>query len=721
MLRPNLWLMTTMFAVGAVASMAFIMSNPEYQAAGRQLAEQQLLLDSQPGHLSFANLKLSAEEKSEAINEWIRKGDRSLLAGNFNVSMECFKKANQLLDRPTVPLLIRMAICAENMDHFLLAEQTYNQVVQSTSTPRFHRIGLLGLIRVWPRLDKSDDALRVASELFLRSLDHASLPTSLHAQLVYDLSRQLQVRARPESSLVPSLPLGVFFHDEPTDLTSEIDILDDVSEETDQGNQEPIDSLGDGVHIVQRPGNSPTIIIVSAKTQAEPLSQLLVELAQISELEIHVSETANTRVSARPKSLHFRNLPLSLVLDSLLTPLDLYWQQDEATGRIDIEALADVPEQAERTRLLGFVADRALRQFTIAFPGDYRFAAITLARGNLQFSQGNLESASSSYEQVSQAHPTGELRAKLLYNQGKLSLFLNRKKQALDLLYLAVDQTFDPIIKSSGYWWIANLFLEEYDLKESQYAAGRSLSVARRHQEKRLAALTLARAYLFDNDPASANLVLFKNRSSFETPEQRGPATLLSNYAQYIGVEDEASRQTAEDRLLYSLTAQAGAPDKSFYDWYIAGRAFQELGFNEKAIESLAIAANATDTPAWKSQIRFALAYENARSGREKDAGEIYKELAEGDSPEWAIRARIQLAKLYLRNKMSTKCLAVCRELLTKNLSDDEQQATLKMMGLAYRNLGRHHSSALCFAGMVDTIAAPNQDDTEPKPVRSQQ
>ncbi len=705
MFRSEIWMITNLFAFGVIAGMGYVMVNSpatlsdQRGTAGDGITANVPLSASKVDTVSLADINLN-QSSSRNVLELLKEGDRSLLAGNVHSATVRYNKALELSPQPSVSLVIRMAVCAERNNNVLLAERLYLEAEQSAARKTTRLAARLGVARVWQRLQKSDDALRSLSDLVLQSEDETGQPTELQAQILYQLASVVQEIALRDYHFDPSRQNGVIFRNESPDLTLLINLLDaEEADSQDVGLPDWLSGNSDNaIVLVQRPNDSVNNAIVSANKAFTPLTRLLPELAEVAKFELTISARANSAIAARSKALRFRNLPLSLVLDCVLTPLNLCWEQNG--NQLQVMALDELEGTGAPGRIAIDVAQRLYRNFSLSFPGDYRSNAAMMASGNLYFLNGDVESAGNRYEALSASNPSGELRAALSFNYGKLNRQLDRREAAIDQLYLAVDQTYDPLIKSTGYWLIGQMYLELDDLENSIYASVRALATARDSKRKQLAALTLARAYLLNNSPLTANKVLFDNHQEFQNSPLAPLVTLLDNYAQYIGVEDERSKQVAEDRLVRALSNLAEQPLTSFFDFYIAGRAYQELGFPEKAIQCFQAAADSTELPVWKNRILFGLATEQSKTGQDQDAGELYRFLISQDAVPWTKLARIKLAELYLKNDLPEQCLSVCQQLIALELDSTERKKTLSMMGFAYRKLDQHYSSALCFAGI---------------------
>jgi tetratricopeptide (TPR) repeat protein len=435
----------------------------------------------------------------------------------------------------------------------------------------------------------------------------------------------------------------------------------------------------------------------------QPIEVLTRHLAAAAELELMASPRAQSLIRGRSKSLQAKSSPASLLLDALLMPLNLGWRQTEQ--QIQIFSLDEVSEEESKQFWMA-AADRTLRRFNLAFPGDDRGESALLSRANLKFLQGDTESAANHYQELANQRPKDEMLARLFFNLGKVHLRLGRNEEAIRQFFYAVDQSYDSAFQSTGYWLVGQLLLETHQLEAATKAAGRALATARDDQQKRLAALTMARSYLLNNQPYAANQVLFENRHSFAGSDQQQAAAVLGSYARYVGVTDKNSLNAESNRMLAAVAMASEQSFENFLDIYIAGRAYQELGFQEKAVEKLTLAADSTTILAWRRQFLFELAVQLTISDKLDEAAPVFEFLISGDSDQWHLKSLLQLAQVYVRQQRVQDAIDICESLLARELTDAEKQTTLNTMGRAYRKLGENHSAALCFAGVLPTKTA---------------
>ena len=120
-----------------------------------------------------------------------------------------------------------------------------------------------------------------------------------------------------------------------------------------------------------------------------------------------------------------------------------------------------------------------------------------------------------------------------------------------------------------------------------------------------MASLNLARAYLLDDKPFMANKQLFDNREFYTDSESKSVASILGAYARFIGVRDENGIRIARNRLLSAVTMVPEKNYQSFADAYMAGLAYERLGFRENAVDKLLLALTLPGVGTWNRQILF--------------------------------------------------------------------------------------------------------------------
>ncbi len=750
MLKAEYWIFSTLFALGVIGGLSYLLIFPSdhpspVQNQSAQTASMPASGDSKDSSSQadsdspFTNLlndiadSKNGASSTDGFSEdemmdlasvaLLEEGDNLLVAGNFVAASTRFTKIQSIYGSFTSGISIRLGICAEFRGKYLSAEAHYQRAI-GLKAPASHKwLAVSGVTRAKILNGKETEAFRILSDLFLQSLGDHEMPEEVEAQITYQLATIAQRLALVDYNFDLSQPQGIGFLTTDPDLGVMLAVLDErtsnsgaakqqraKTESSDPGDSiDPADKLrlpeegkppAQIVEILQRPNANIDLMVININAPINTSVAILAkQIAAAAELELFASPRAQAVIANRTKSLFVQGVPANLILDHLMLPLNLYWQQDGK--RIQIHSQDEKSSSPELQQFWMDVAERTFRRFTVAFPGDNRANSALLSRGNLKYIHDDLDGAYIHYQELLKQNPKDELLARLFFNLGKIHVRFGRNEDAVKQFYHAADQTYERELQSSGYWMAGQLSLETGEIQESIRAAGRALATAQNDLQKRLAALTMARSYLISNQPFSANRVLFENRSAFNDSDLEPTAAVLGSYARYVGVTDERSLKAERERL---LTAVVMAPDEqysNFIDLYVAARAFQEMGFQNEAIEKLNQAADSTTIEFWKRRFLFEMAVQLTIADRNSDATAIFKFLVGDGDDEWITKSLIQLAKIYAKEKRASECIEICGRLWSSNLDDEEKQTTLNMMGNSYRLLGEHHSAALCFAGMI--------------------
>lgn len=760
----KLWIFSTLFALGVIVGLSYLLifpgtDNPRASestpASSKDLSGSETDVSSDNKTAGIDLMAASAAERNEAASPFnplltpaelaklneaddqvfyaqrLRdEGDSYLIAGNFVTAAARFQKLQKLNGRFTSDVSIRLGICNEFDYQPGAAAAHYSRAIESRPPVNHRLLALAGLSRTWAARGNRSEALHILCELFLESLGPPPMPSEIQAQINYQLGQTLQDITLQKYHYDLSLFDGVAFHVTPPRMEALIRLLNELppppetaatsnEKKLDQVNAKlepeslplnPEDEVGlfsetaPRVTILQRPTDSVDLTLVDVQSSVQPIAALAKHLAAACELELLASPMAKQVIAGRSKSLDVHGVQVSLLLDSLLLPLNLFWYQDD----VGLHLVSLTEPDSHAANFWSAATERTFRRFNVTFTGDYRRESVLLSRGNLRLIQNEVDRAANHYQELANLNPKEELLAKLFFNIGKVEMRLGRNENAMRHFYHTVDQTYDTAFQSTAYWLVGQLSLETNQLDDAVKASGRALSTAKIDQQKRLAALTMARAYLLNNQPFSANQVLFNNRRFFTGTKLEPTAAVLGSYARYVGVTDESSLHLEAERLLAAVATAPEESYESFIDIYIAARAYLRLGFQEQGIAKLTLAADSTTIDAWRRQILFELGIQLMIANEQAESISVFEFLIEGEPDQWLQRSLLQLTNLYVQQKRFDDCIAVCERLRVLELSVEDQQTTLTNMGRAYRELGQHHAAALCFAGILPKELSPN-------------
>ena len=712
-MKAKIPLILLLFAVGVATGVGVSM---QFGKSPQVAPEEDLTLEPDSGPPREITEDAFTEIESEIV-----KGNQRFSVGNYSLAQMHFRKAAKMVPGPSDDLDLRLAVSAEYAQNPKLAATIYERVSKTTTNPIRKEVSDQGLNRVWRSTGREELAFRDASNNFLNARNNRRLPSDLRSEGLYQYVMALQELALRDyhGDLLQSN--GVAFEEpgiEPLQLMGWLDQASNPSEELAFAEGDEEQSIG--IEQIQKLGSDPNLNILSARQPPQPIKAVLSKLAEVGEVRILVSSQASVRLEARSRSLHVSAKSLALLLDGLLLPYEVAWYFDEEQpDAIRVVALEELggPQEANLAAQQKFwmaATSRAIRQFRLQYPSDPRVGALALAEGNLAVIRKDFDTAANIYEMVRQSNPRGELLAKVMFNKGKINLLLERSMLAIENMDLAVDQSVDTAIQVPGLWLIGQLFLELSDFENSIKNSYRALELAQTDSQKQITALTLAKAYFFNNDAINANRVLMEQREAFEGSELKKVATVLSLFSQYLAVEDRRRREIAEERLLFALAETKLKDVPTALDRYVVGRAYKDLGFAREAIEYLEAASQAKTETSSHHQILFALAVEKIKLSQLRDAEQIFQQLIQENQGLWGRRSGIHLSQLYLENEHFSKSVRLGESMLERDLSKSEQDETLRVMGHAYRGLGNHRLAAICFAGLhpgVKERVKPEEDE----------
>ncbi len=713
MKRIEIWRFATLFLTGLVIGMGCLMlwgpsGNDPEDSVDRtidpiEVAERQFnVLKSIPSP------DIDPEEVITA-GETLAKGDYFFSGGNCSLALENYKSLGPA-SQDDSSVLLRKAACYELLSKLDAAEVIYRSAMSQASNQNHQLLAMSGFGRVLIKQQKIDEAISILAEQLLRIDQHGTMQGETRSQLFFEYAKAIEAKLIAESFSPKVHPVSKVdtLNSQPADLLQpySLAVVTSLNNPIDYLNMidqpPPADAFDPPKtptsKILQRPSDSVSTISVTVSVGLQSVPLLLSQVTELAELELQLSEKTQEVIAGRSRLVEIQSTTLSSYYDQLLISFGLVWKQvDNVIYVVSIDELDD----DNLFREFQFQsALRSFRRFEIDFPDNPFRKAATLSRARIAVLADDFDRASNLFRELEQSHPVGETRAKSFFNEAKLSLLLNRPEEAIELLYRAIDQTSEANVEASGYCLLSQLHVTTREIKEAVRTGRRGLATAVTLEQRQSAALSLARAYLLDNDPYSANMTLFRNREMIIDPIHRLAAAFLGAYARSIGGSDSENVQIAKNRLLTALSVMQLDEFQSFADCYIASMAFESLGFREHAISMLTLALSKSDIGVWQRQVFFELAMLQKKMALPNEAIVTFRLLTD-EEDEWKSKALIQLAGLYSETKQLDECIEACKLLWNSNLSEAEKISTLKLLGAAYQAKGQHYSAALCFAGML--------------------
>lgn len=711
MQRIEIWRFATLFLTGLVLGMSCLMIWQNFSASpdskdgsGKDVNE---VANNQFNVLKSIPVSDADADEVATDGEQIALGDNYFMGGNCSLALNKYRLVKGNASDNT-SLILRKAACYEQLSELESAEVAYRDTLTNAANLKHRLLAIAGFGRILVKQGRVEEAIAILSEQLLRVDQDRSIPAGTRSQLYFEYSKALEARiteslnfgddAKKRNSSEP---------DDLPDLLGPLSLATAISLNNPDAYLQMIDQPVEAnvaareetyYRIQQRPSDAASTITAAISVGLQPVPLLLDQITQIAQLELQISEKARETITGRSRIVHVDSTTLSSYYDQLLVSFGLVWQQVDKT--IYVVHVAELDDAKMWMDFQFQSASRSFRRFEIDFPSNPFRKAATLSRARIAMLARDYNRAANLFRELEQSQPIGEVKAKSFFNQAKLSQLLNRPEEAIQLYYQAIDQTMDANVEASGYCMLSHLHVTTGEIKEAIKAGRRGLATAVTLDQRQEAAVNLAKAYLLDSDPYSANLTLFRNRKMIKEQNHRMIAAFLGSYARSIGASDKERIEIAQNRLLTSLSALESEQFATFSDCYIASMAYESLGFRDRAIAMLTLALSKPEVGSWQRQVFFELAMLQRKMERNQEAISSFNLLVSQDDP-WRSKALLQLASLYSETKQWDQCIAVCKALWNSGLDEAEKKSTLKILGGAFQAKGQHYSAALCFAGML--------------------
>ncbi|TWU02157.1 hypothetical protein [Stieleria varia] len=694
MFRPEALWIAALLTAGVVGALAYNwpsrVDSPLHVGELNQTSEQtERELPSRGLSLIADKLNENRTDKNLDLDA-LQTGDRYLVGGNYVGAYQQYQQLARLDDAIGGSLLIRLGLAAEHAGFLDSAQDHFLSAIQSESSTAVHKLrGLMGIARVWERQERYEDSICLLSELFL-IYAFSELPEDIRVGISQRLAECLQKRKL--RNLPPSRVSDLEYEWSMTPI--EPMLVENISiDET------VFMAQGDSaINVIQNPVGDLSLILLNAKYFSLSNLTLISELQQSTGIEFSVSSKARSRLAGRSFRINANAISAAALLDQLIGPLELAWLQSDKLVEI---ASMDELTAKQRDAFEFDRIRRASQQLQFGLGTDRDRSILLMSEGNNALLQSDLDQARIKYDAARELTPSGELSAKLYYNQANLLVQQNDLSAALDRFYQSLDQTLVPRMQTLSYGMIADLELQLGQPENAVIAASRGLRIGNDPEVTRNSFLTLVKAYLLQSDPLSANRVLHTHEALITDDATKRLSSVLSAFARFQITKPTRGLQNEGERLVLALATLKSSDAKSFIDHLVVSRAFHSVGFTSKAIEHLSVASQLVKGPFWSNRIPLELA-EMLISNGEYESAQTTLATVSSDADE-----QLQIKKLKMTATVENElhhwdgCIQVCKSLLNLPIDDETKKFALNLMGRCYRQTDQHYSAALCFAGLM--------------------
>ena len=398
MLRVEVWMTTTFFAVGVIAAMTYVSLSKSDSGTPPPTGQTHLNSENIPEYAKDFADEPRTEFKGDGKTP-LQLGDRYLLAGNYSLALDMYYDSEKATGGAETAILIRQAFCLEQQQHYELAQKKYYRTTTLATNANHRLAGIAGLARCLRHAGHQSEALEMLAEQTLKIDQYRNSPLEIRAQLDYEFAVVLQSFAVGDEQDLTA-PTGVAFEDAPPRPDIFLSVIDQPSIPltADSGS-----TTNFSLKILQRPSPSLNVITATISARQAPVLISIAQIADSAELELFASTTAQEILRDRSRTIELQASPLGNVMDTLLVSFDLVWYQIDSA--LYIVAQHEIDPQIPKNQFWFEVSLRAFRRFELNYGEDARRPAALLSTANLNLLQNKLDVAANEFQELAQSSP----------------------------------------------------------------------------------------------------------------------------------------------------------------------------------------------------------------------------------------------------------------------------------------------------------------------------
>ncbi|WP_197441651.1 tetratricopeptide repeat protein [Thalassoglobus polymorphus] len=583
---------------------------------------------------------------------------------------------------------LKLAVCQETLGLYQEAVENYQTAISRTQSQPVLTAARLGRARIW---SKSGKALSARNDLLRTLLTHQDVRSvAVEARLVHQIGLVSAAIALKSDAGLSSLS-----DDDLTIPAEEIAAEKFVNEILVTSRASNLPSSSDElVRNVLRLDSSSDSILLEVQSPGITVRDFLVQISAASGINCIIEEECLERLSQRNIATNFQGLPLSVIFDSVLFPLECCWV--EQGNEIHVHSLENGDENVDLEQ-----AERILR-FAMTSAPEHSLAPISMtALAALKARQGDRTVALRGLQRTLEQFPDTSHAGEIWLNIGKCHLQKNGK-EALAGFYKAADLGAGGDTDA-----IANLYIGRIHLRNacptkavSPLRIAQDLTVDDRLQMEIL--LSLAAAYQMSGQFSESEEVLtrcLQNRHSFE---KRNEITIISSLIESGDLSPKMRTRRESVELISALSNLDFNSTFGEYWWFLSCREYHELGFNEEAqrlfqsqqsqhlglpieqqLRTLLFSGSSVESLASEEKCRRSI-------GAANDSLDMISSLP----PNISLEELLELYKAVVSNPES---------------SGKVKQYLLQKIGHVYQSQGQHDMAIQCYTGTLESVLSGNE------------
>lgn len=629
-------------------------------------SSDKLMLQSSAQNASLNSVTAEGEKTATAL---LAMADEAILAARYEYAATILQElVNNQGQQADARVWLKLGLCRETLGDQFAALRSYGQVVDRTYSPELTCAAELGRCRVWTATRRPQTA---QSTLYTRLLGLQSIRSDkLRSRVVHQLAASA-VHSYLQSNADDLLPWDRQIHLPYEEIVPEACLSEFVLSESRRSVPEEADLPKTKV---LKLGQEASAIHYDVDFPPVSISEFLVSLAKAGEWKLQIDAKASKVCESHTISPEFRGIPLSLVLDAVLTPLEVEWSQQENEIHI-------LSRENEWGLVSADQVERLLKHAIVSAPDHPLVSFSQMSLAAMHESRGAHQEAITAYQQLLDRFPKIPFADQVWLNIGKCRLALG-KSDALMAFQKAEDCGKGGEIEVLAHAYMARIHLEDAHPEKAEQILQRAENLADAGPLRENICLLRASALLINGAPSQAALLLDR---CGEVPVE---ATMRNEFALLAGLTRFQLERTSElsTQSRASLLAAAVNLDeqKAFGKHWILlkSEAYRLLGFLEEAeMLEKRIPSQLTNSV---RQLREPLPATQRESGSSNKSRVEHSEtvLTERNAPEQIEHYLAQLA--------------------SSELTPEQRRDLLQRLGEMFQRRGQHELAIQCFTNSLD-------------------
>ena len=565
------------------------------------------------GEIEEGNTAVSGESKVPAKSalpadnpiELLGHADQALRQYRFALALSLYEELRDSSSAHGPLIDYRYALCNESIGQFDKAIAGYRSSISGMRSPALTFTSHLGLARCLFCQGKFAEARRLLYPFLFDESRQRNLPQAFVSDARYllalSLSREAMeaIRAGSVSDGPPAAKPGWKEEEKGKESERQTDspghwqlttvssigleipyYLDELRvpamPPTQSASEKPVEKKPAEVPLAPVKKRAETQGFVREVDMDRPASEVLELLAIESGIPIKLSEDARKALADRSLRLCLQNWYLDDLLEPIADYLGLAFRV-EGTNR----EICTLPE-IETKQLTAYQRDRSIRALrgVLLTDGTHAWAAAAcLELGNWEAAQGKLPEATTWFERLARQSPNSPYAAAAYFNLGLIHLEKQDPAAARAAFFRVVDHSPGHDLALQAFIRIGLSHLENDECKEAIVNLRHAQATSPHSAQHARATVALAAAYLLNQQPEIARIILAQDRAAFLKSPCKATAAFLDTYAQYqLAKKSSPGHREASDLLSTLLRDQDQTVLGPLGD-YIIAQSYRDLGF----------------------------------------------------------------------------------------------------------------------------------------------